>query len=75
MIKGDSPSNKTIPRMSSALGKLHQNFRINFCNTPHLKGALKANFGLKVGIILFYQELKVDFLLGLSFCFDFGTIA
>ena len=44
------------------------------CNTPHLGCALKANFELKVGIILFYQELKVDFLLGLNFYFDFGTI-
>ena len=34
------------------------------CNTPHLEDALRANLGLKVGIILFYQELKVDFLLG-----------
>ena len=44
------------------------------CNTPHLGDALRANLGLKVGIILFYQELKVDFLLDLNFCFDFGTV-
>ena len=44
------------------------------CNTPHLGDALRANFGLKVEIILFYQELKVDFLLDLNFCFDFDTV-
>ena len=45
------------------------------CNTPHLGDALRANLGLKVGIILFYQELKVDLLLGWNFCFDFSTVA
>ena len=44
------------------------------CNTPHIGNALRANLGLKVGIILFYQGFKVDFLLGLNFCFDFGTV-
>ena len=37
------------------------------CNTLHLGDALRVNLGLKVGIILFYQGLKVDFLLGWNF--------
>ena len=62
-----------IPQVSQAVsvmnfksihvGDVSANLITNdFCNTPHLGDALRANLGLKVGIIIFYQGLKVDFL-------------